>query len=95
MLRISDCSQYAEMGRHPSNGAMKKAIVDTAVNAIAAQVVIRKAFEVPLDPRRRKKRRMEILIRPVPRTKRISIVKMSFLWTVNKVRSTSHICTPL
>jgi hypothetical protein len=74
---------------------MKKVIVDAIVNPIAAQVMTLKVFETPRDPRRRKKRRIETLISPVARTKRISIVKMSFLWIVNKVRSTSHICTPL
>lgn len=83
------------MGRHPTSGLMKKVIVDATWNPIATQVVILKALDVPRDPRRRKKRRMETLTSPVPTTNKTSIVKISFLWTSNKVRSTSHICTPL
>jgi hypothetical protein len=58
---------------------MVKAIVDAPVNPIAIQVVILKALETPLDPSRRKNRRIEILISPVATTKRSSIVKMSCL----------------
>ena len=95
MLMTFDCSQYAEIGLHPTSGLMKKAIVVVTWNPIATQVVILKVLDVPRDPRRRKKSRMETLTRPVPRTKRTSMAKMSFLWVSNKVRSTSHICTPL
>jgi hypothetical protein len=42
-------------------------------------VVILKALETPLDPSRRKNRRIEILISPVATTKISSIVKMSCL----------------
>lgn len=74
---------------------MEKAIVDEIVNPIAIQVMTLKALEVPRDPRRRKKSRIEILTSPVPRTNTTSIDKMSFLCIVNRVASTSQICTPL
>ena len=58
---------------------MKKAIVDPTWNPIAIHVTILNVLETPRDPRRRKKRRIEHLMSPVVKTKRISMVRMSFL----------------
>lgn len=74
---------------------MKKAIVDAIWNPIAIQVMTLKVLVTPREPKRRKKRRIEILTSPVARTKRISMERMSFLCVVNRVKSTSHICIPL